>query len=137
MLTVCWMQSGVDADLLRGCSPRNVAVQHLPRNISVRLPPRPSLTLTAYLPHCSLILPLRYSGGFVWCDGLDMRPRKIFIQLPGGKPSSRCACMEGMGWTDVRQVGSSSSCRCAPTARIGSLLNPRPHTHAGRCTPTA
>ena len=45
-----------------------------------------------------------FPGGHVWCDGEDMRPRKIFIQLPGGKPSSRCACMEGMGWTDVRQV---------------------------------
>lgn len=56
----------------------------------------------------------------MWCDGEDLRPRKIFIQLPGGKPAERCACMEGIGWSDVRQVYPD----CAPEAKSCQVSPP-------------
>ncbi|GAX82131.1 hypothetical protein CEUSTIGMA_g9559.t1 [Chlamydomonas eustigma] len=73
----------------------------------------------AKFPSCHI----RFSdaeGGFVSCDGENKYPRKIFSQLPGGKPSSRCACMEGVGWTDFRQVYSN----CTPDAKVCQVSPP-------------
>ena len=50
-----------------------------------------------------------HAGGFVWCDS-GQHPRKIFSQLPGGKPTTFCACFKEVGWSDVRQV-----CACICT----------------------
>eukprot|EP00198_Chlamydomonas_reinhardtii_P006359 XP_001695695.1 predicted protein [Chlamydomonas reinhardtii] len=50
-------------------------------------------------------------GGTVWCDG-GAYPRKLFGQLPGGKPTTRCACFKELGWSDLRQVYPG----CAPDA---------------------
>jgi hypothetical protein len=47
----------------------------------------------------------------VWCDG-DAYPRKVFTQLPGGKPTTKCACFEDLGWSDIRQIYPD----CAPDA---------------------
>ena len=41
----------------------------------------------------------------MWCDG-GAYPRKLFGQLPGGKPTTRCACFKELGWSDLRQVGA-------------------------------
>ncbi|KAG1677123.1 hypothetical protein FOA52_000929 [Chlamydomonas sp. UWO 241] len=67
----------------------------------------------ASYPRCNV----RWSdrdGGHVSCDGENTRPRKIFVQLPGGKPATRCACMQGDGWSDVRQVYPG----CSPSAQV-------------------
>jgi hypothetical protein len=53
-------------------------------------------------------------GGHVSCEGENTRPRKIFVQLPGGKPATRCACMQGDGWSDVRQVYP----KCSPSSQV-------------------
>ncbi|EFJ48787.1 hypothetical protein VOLCADRAFT_90628 [Volvox carteri f. nagariensis] len=51
-------------------------------------------------------------GGTVWCDG-GAYPRKVFMQLPGGnKPTTKCACFQELGWSDLRQVYPD----CAPDA---------------------
>ncbi|GLC60265.1 hypothetical protein PLESTB_001592300 [Pleodorina starrii] len=50
-------------------------------------------------------------GGTVWCDG-GAYPRKVFLQLPGGKPTTKCACFAELGWSDIRQVYPD----CAPDA---------------------
>ncbi|MEW5320470.1 MAG: hypothetical protein WDW38_011540 [Sanguina aurantia] len=42
-------------------------------------------------------------GGLVWCSD-SWHPRRIFQQLPGGKPSTRCACFADIGWSDIRQI---------------------------------
>lgn len=50
-------------------------------------------------------------GGSVWCDN-NWYPRLIFQDNLGSKPTSRCACFEGIGWSDIRQVYPN----CSPDA---------------------
>lgn len=70
----------------------------------------------AELPRCDT----RWSdrdGGSVSCEGRDnLRPRLVYINplREGGEPTTRCACMEGDGWSDVRRVYPG----CAPDAQI-------------------
>lgn len=59
-------------------------------------------------------------GGWVSCNEENLRPRKIFFQLPGGKPAQRCACMDGIGWSDVRQVYPN----CSPEAQACQVSPP-------------
>jgi hypothetical protein len=40
----------------------------------------------------------------VWCDE-GMYPRKLFMEMKGGRAVWRCACFKEMGWSDVRKVG--------------------------------
>jgi hypothetical protein len=43
------------------------------------------------------------AGGSVWCDS-DMYPRKLFVEMKGGRAVWRCACFKELGWSDVRKV---------------------------------
>lgn len=71
------------------------------------------------LPGCNM----RWSeaaGGAVWCDD-EMYPRKVFQQLPGGQPNTRCACFKEIGWSDYRQLypdckPDAHECQTAPPA---------------------
>lgn len=47
----------------------------------------------------------------MWCED-GAYPRKVFLQLPGGKPTTKCACFKELGWSDLRQVYEG----CAPDA---------------------
>uniref|UniRef100_A0A383V6X5 Cytochrome b5 heme-binding domain-containing protein n=1 Tax=Tetradesmus obliquus TaxID=3088 RepID=A0A383V6X5_TETOB len=42
-------------------------------------------------------------GGSVWCDD-GMYPRKLFMEMKGGRAVWRCACFKELGWSDVRKV---------------------------------
>ncbi|KAF6262822.1 hypothetical protein COO60DRAFT_1699115 [Scenedesmus sp. NREL 46B-D3] len=42
-------------------------------------------------------------GGSVWCDE-GMYPRKLFMEMKGGRAVWRCACFKELGWSDVRKV---------------------------------
>ncbi|GMH35660.1 hypothetical protein BSKO_03528 [Bryopsis sp. KO-2023] len=47
-------------------------------------------------------------GGEVWCE--EGYPRRVLETIPGAKPSTRCACFKGIGFSDARQVYPD----CAP-----------------------
>ncbi|KXZ41727.1 hypothetical protein GPECTOR_302g822 [Gonium pectorale] len=64
----------------------------------------------AQWPACSVRW-TQAEGGTVWCDD-GAYPRKVLTQLPGGNPTTRCACFKEIGWSDVRQVYPG----CAPDA---------------------
>ncbi|PNH05572.1 Neuferricin [Tetrabaena socialis] len=66
--------------------------------------------LEAKLPACNVRW-TEAEGGTVWCDG-GAHPRKVFLQLPGGKPTTRCACFAEIGWSDLRQIYPD----CSPEA---------------------
>ncbi len=71
------------------------------------------------------------TGGSVSCSEENRYPRKIFTQLPGGKPAERCACMEGTGWTDVRQVlGGAAEDRSGLCGEASHSQCLRPHLMA-------
>jgi hypothetical protein len=48
------------------------------------------------------------AGGSVWCDE-GMYPRKLFVEMKGGRAVWRCACFKEMGWSDVRKVNTRTS----------------------------
>ncbi|WIA40808.1 hypothetical protein OEZ86_004486 [Tetradesmus obliquus] len=59
-------------------------------------------------------------GGSVWCDD-GMYPRKLFMEMKGGRAVWRCACFKELGWSDVRKVyvdcyPDAHSCKTNPEA---------------------
>jgi hypothetical protein len=55
-----------------------------------------------------LLLAAAAAGGSVWCDE-GMYPRKLFVEMKGGRAVWRCACFKEMGWSDVRKVNTRTS----------------------------
>jgi hypothetical protein len=66
--------------------------------------------LTVCLPLLLLLLLLlQVAVCGVWCDE-GMYPRKLFMEMKGGRAVWRCACFKEMGWSDVRKVSACCCC---------------------------
>eukprot|EP00798_Chlamydomonas_sp_ICE-L_P024445 gene24445-10045_t len=74
----------------------------------------------AKYPKCNI----RWSekeGGFAWCSD-DMYPRKLHILEEDNTPTTRCACFEQIGWSDLRELypgckPNSNSCQVSPPGK--------------------